>query len=522
MIRDLSAWGRSLVERFGDRPAAISERESLSFRQLDAAADDWAAAFASRGLGRGAHVGLLAGNGPQWLAVALGIWRAGATLVPISTFVTARELQETLAHAGPDALVLEPELGSHRYLEMLRGCRASLPSLRHVVVCGSASGAEISADDFVRSGGRSAATGLRTGAATPSDRAGDIDPESIACILYTSGTTGRPKGVMLSHRAILSTVVPTAARTGLTCDDTMLSSLPLFWVAGLVIRALPTLETGCALLLMPLFTPEAVVALLRRYQPTGIHLRPAQIGQILSHPQFDPQSCARIRRGGGRLEWYCPPLQWSDTRFITGYGMTEMAGYVAALGWDDPKQTSQSYMGSPLPGVDLKIANPDEVTGIGEICVRGPGLFSGYHREPPATGLDSTGYFLTGDLGRIDESGGLQFSGRSKDLLRVKGINVSPLEVEAVLQSHAGIENAYVVGIPFDGLDQTVVALLVKKPTATVSASEVTDLASEMLSHYKRPRHYLFISRGEVPLGGTSKPQRRALSELAAALVSRP
>jgi fatty-acyl-CoA synthase len=295
----------------------------------------------------------------------------------------------------------------------------------------------------------------------------------------------------------------------------MLSSLPLFWVAGLVIRALPTLEAGCALILTPLFTPTAVVALLRRHRPTAIHLRPAQIGQILSHPEFDPTSCARIRRGGGRVDWYCPPLVWPDARFITGYGMTEMAGYVVALGWDDPPEARRSGMGGPLPGVELRIVNPDPASGIGEIAVQGPGLYSGYYREPPGAGLDADGYFTTGDLGRIDSAGNLHFSGRSKDLLRVKGINVSPLEVETVLQSHPGIETAYVVGLPPGALEQTVVALVVRSDQTRVSESELAELATEMLSHYKRPQHYVFIERNEVPLGGTFKPQRHSLAELA-------
>jgi acyl-CoA synthetase (AMP-forming)/AMP-acid ligase II len=220
------------------------------------------------------------------------------------------------------------------------------------------------------------------------------------------------------------------------------------------------------------------------------------------------------------VDWYCPPLAWSDARFITGYGMTEMAGYVVALHWDEPAEARRKGMGTPLPGVEMQIVNPDPESGIGEIAVRGPGLFSGYYREPPGTGLNADGYFMTGDLGRVDEAGNLHFSGRGKDLLRVKGINVSPLEVETVLQSHSGIESAYVVGIPFQALDQSIVALLVRSPQTNVSESEIADLATEMLSHYKRPQHYIFISRNDVPLGGTAKPQRHVLAELAAARLA--
>jgi fatty-acyl-CoA synthase len=194
--------------------------------------------------------------------------------------------------------------------------------------------------------------------------------------------------------------------------------------------------------------------------------------------------------------------------------MTEMAGYVVALRWDDPPERRRSEMGDPLPGVELKIVDPDAASGVGEIRVRGPGLFSGYYKEPAGSGLDADGFLMTGDLGRVDRSGTLSFAGRSKDLLRVKGINVSPVEVESVLQSHPGVENAYIVGISVNELDQEIVALVVAKQGESVTEKTLRQIAEEGLSHYKRPQRYLFICREDVPLGTTGKPQREALAEL--------
>jgi acyl-CoA synthetase (AMP-forming)/AMP-acid ligase II len=342
-----------------------------------------------------------------------------------------------------------------------------------------------------------------------------LDLESIACILYTSGTTGRPKGVMLSHRAILATVLPTAERTGLTSADSLLSSLPLFWVAGLVIRALPTLTTGCTLILMRTFTVPGAIALLRRHHPTAVHLRPPQVGQLLAHPEFDPACLDRVRRGGGRVEWFSPLLDETRARLITGYGMTETAGYVVALRWDDPPDVRRTTLGLPLPGVELRIAGAKDEGDVGEILVRGPGLFSGYYKEPPETGLDAGGFFQTGDLGSMGADGFLRFVGRCKDLLRVKGINVSPLEVETVLQRHPGVEAIYAVGLPEGAEEQEVVALVIAKPGMQPSEEDLRSLAEVTLSYYKRPGCYLFVLRDEIPLGGTAKPQRRALAQLA-------
>ncbi|MBI1815268.1 MAG: AMP-binding protein [Deltaproteobacteria bacterium] len=495
--KNLSALLHRLSAEHGERAAVVGEHGTLSFAALDRATDAWAAAFAAAGCGRGAHIGLLAGNSPDWLAVAFGVWRAGATLVPISTFVTARELETILDHADVDLLVVQPQLRSHDYLAMLRSL-PPLPRLRAVLRIDEA----------------------RATHASPLQ--GEIDSESVACILYTSGTTGQPKGVMLSHRALLATVLPTAERTGLTRDDALLSTLPLFWVAGLAIRALPTLATGCALIVMETYTVDGLIAALQQHRPSALHLRPPQVGQLLAHGDCAPSLLSQVRRGGGRVEWFAGHLA-ADARFITGYGMTEMAGYVTALSWQDAAAERQTQLGAALPGVELRIIGGQSSSddAAGEIAVRGPGLFSGYYKQPAGTGLDPDGWFLTGDLGRIDGNGTLHFIGRSKDLLRVKGINVSPVEVENVLSAHPAVEAVYVVGLPIDGLEHDVVAMIVSKPGAAASETDLRALAREALSHYKWPERYLFIERSDVPLGGTSKPQRAALAALAAGRIAK-
>lgn len=494
---NLSELLRALAAAHGERPAVVGERHGLSFTALDLAADRWASGLRRAGYGPGAHVALLAGNGPDWLAVAFGVWRAGATLVPVSTFVTPRELGDVLAHADAALLIVQPRLRSHDYLDALARL-SSLPALREVVVL----------DDHAPKERRHAAEFIAMQADCDRSQA-DPARESIACILYTSGTTGQPKGVMLSHAAILATVVPTAERTGLGHDDSLLSTLPLFWVAGLVIRALPTLATGCALILVDSFTADAVIAALERHRPTALHLRPPQVGQVLNHARFNPSLLAKVRRGGGRVEWYAPHLDPNVARFITGYGMTETAGYVTALDWRDSAAVRRSNLGTPLPGVEFRVGNG------GEILVRSPALFSGYYKQPPGSGLDADGFFMTGDIGGIDADGVFRFVGRNKDLLRVKGINVSPMEVETVLSAHAAVEAVYVVGLPPDGLEQQIVALIVPKAGASLVESDLRGLAEETLSTYKRPEHYVLIARRDVPLSGTSKPQRAALSQLA-------
>jgi fatty-acyl-CoA synthase len=498
----LGALLSDLAARHDQRLAVACGERELTFAQLDAAADRWAVALRRNGIGPGKHVGLLAANGVDWPAAAFGTWRAGAALVPISTFVAARELEELLHHADVDLLITQSRLRSHDYFGMID--KVDTSRVGRIVVLGEIAGRHTPSQTFLGAAGDGAVQA-------------DV-PEAIACILYTSGTTGRPKGVRLSHRAILATVAPTALRSGLTADDSMLSTLPLFWVAGLVIRALPTWATGSAMLFVDAFTPEAILSTLSARRPTALHLRPPQVTEILRHPGFRPALLATVRRGNGRAEWFeghLPP----EARFITGYGMTEMAGYVTALHWSDSEEARRNQMGSVLPGVEVRIVDengrecPAGITGA--IRVRGPGLFSGYHKEPPDLGLDAHGWFVTGDLGSIDGNGTFHFAGRSKDLLRVKGINVSPLEVESVLAQHPDVNAAYVVGLPHDGLEQRVVALIVSRGDPAGVETELAEMARVQLSHYKRPDAYIFLNTNEVPLGATSKPQRRQLAEMA-------
>lgn len=489
-----------MVERYDRRPAVSDLASSLSFRELRDEALRWAHALDAAGVGPGVHVGLLAANSPRWMEIAFGVWTCGATLVPISTFATARELEEIVDHADIQFLILQPTLRAHDYRASL--ATLSLPSLRRTILL---------ADDEVAAFLACESTHLTppTGATT-------------ACILYTSGTTGRPKGVMLSHAAILATTLPTAARSGLSDTDSLLSSLPLFWVAGLVIRALPTLTAGCELILLESFSADAAVTALARFQPTALHLRPPQVGQVLEHAAYEPRLLARVRKGNGRTAWFNGQLP-QDALFITGYGMTEMSGYVTAFDWREGTATLATPIGTRLPGVELRIDDGhgrDCAPGTtGEVVVRGPGMFQGYYKEPSTLGRDANNWFGTGDLGFLDDAGVFHFVGRSKELLRVKGINVSPLEVESILAKAPGVEAVYVVGLPEDSLDQRLVALVIARHDA-LDEAEIRAVAARDLSHYKRPEVYLSVERHEIALGRTSKPQRSQLAALAASKLA--
>lgn len=497
-----------LADLYEERPAVREARGELSFRSLHRAADRWAGALAGADVA-GGQVGLLAANRAEWLAAAFGTWRARATLVPLSTFATAHELAEILAEVDLDVLLVQPRVASRDFLRMLEQIPAAVRPPRIVFLADSAPAPFQTAQFFLRG--------------TNFVRRGPIDPESVACILYTSGTSGRPKGVMLSHRGILATVPETARRSGLGPEDSMLSTPPLFWVAGLAIRALPTLAAGCCLHLLETFRPGPAIDVLERHRPTALHLRPPQAALLLDHPRFRPALLENVHRGTGRVEWYAPHLDPRRARFTTGYGMTEMSGYVMSSDWRDEVPPGGEPRARLMPGVEARIVDArgcDRPTGeVGEIRLRGPGMFSGYRNQPAGAGLDEHGFFVSGDLGRLKPDGALEFIGRNKDLLRVKGINVSPLEVESVLAAHPGVETVYVVGLPVRGSDQRLVALVVTRDGRSLPRDGLVRLALQRLSPYKRPEAYFHLRRDQVPLGPTQKPLRDALGSLAASLI---
>lgn len=502
------AWARHWPQAL----ASADLSAACSFAQLEEASRRWAHALLDSGLGPGSRVALWGGNGVRWLERAFGVWRAGATLVPVSTFATPRELAEILESARPDALLFDGRVGERDLFAVWRDTATRHMPTRSVL-CGAtvslAAESPCTEEQFL-----SRAEGNR---ALPEPR-----EQHIALVLYTSGTTGKPKGVRLSHASVLSTIGPTAERGGLLRGDRVYSSLPLFWVAGLVIRTLPTLFCGAAILLTPTFSPAQCREILYRFRPNGLHLRPPQVASLLADPQFDPSLLHGITKGGGRVSWYAGHLR--GARMITGYGMTEMSGYVTSTVHAN-NCNDESAVGTPLPGIEIRIVDEHgqelNVGRVGEIRVRGPGLFSGYDCLPPGTGLDDHGFFCTGDLGFLDDSGALHFAGRVKDLLRVKGVNVSPAEVEGVLMQHPTIDLAYVVGLPPDGSDQELVAIVVPRGGNWEEAAWRA-WCNAQLSSYKRPSRYLRARADELPYGPTSKPSRAELARLAQRKLEEP
>jgi len=502
----------ALVDEHGDREAVISGRGRLSFRDLGALTDRIAAALAARGVGQGTHVGLLLPNWPEWLALAFGVWRCGGVLVPINTLYRPRELEHALTHADVSLLIAARGFLRHDYAAALAelGIAASggsgAPALREVVLLDS----DAPLDLAPLLGGGSADPGRGPG------------PDDVATIIFTSGSTAAPKGVVHTHRALRLAAAGDASVLGIGPDDRTWGYLPFFFAGGLVAVALATLSRGAAIVLQDVFEPGETLRLLETERVTVFFAWPHQAEALVAHPRFRDTRLVLHKGVGANTKWAAaiyPP----DHQAVGSYGMTETLPLCTAWPWDAPLVRRTGSHGPPVGRRALRVVDP--ATGAtlppgrdGEICVRGPELLRGYHREPAGGCFDADGFFRTGDLGHVDADGALHFVGRLKDIIKTAGANVAAAEVEAVLLEHPGVAAAHAVGVPAAARGEDVAAFVVLKQPVEVDV--LIAHCRDRLASYKVPRRIWLRREETLPLKGSGKVDKAALRAEATALTA--
>ena len=512
----LPALLEALAREHGERPALVSARGRLRYRDLAALADRVAGALAARGVGRGTHVGLLLPNWPEWLAVAFGVWRCGGVLVPLNTLHRPRELGHALRHAAVSVLVGARAFLRHDYAASLaelgilprdpRTPPPGFPALRDVVLLDPAAPLDLTP----LLGGRAGGAGT-----------GPV-PDDPATILFTSGSTAAPRGVVHTHAALRLAAEGDAAVLGLTPDDRTWGYLPFFFAGGLVAVALATLSRGGAVVLQDVFEPAETLRMLEAEGVSVFFAWPHQAEALVAHPDFDPTRL-RLRKGVGANTKWAAALYPPDHQAVGSYGMTETAPLCTAWPWNAPIARRTGSHGLPVGRRELRIVDP--ATGAtlapgleGEICVRGPELLAAYLGEPADACRDAAGWFHTGDLGRLDADGALHFVGRLKDVIKTAGANVAAAEVEAVLLEHPGVAAAHAVGVPHPTRGEEVAAFVVLKTPVEVDALLVHCRAG--LASYKVPRRVWVRAERDLPLKGSGKVDKAALRAEAARLTA--
>jgi acyl-CoA synthetase (AMP-forming)/AMP-acid ligase II len=512
-----------LAARFGAREALVSARRRMTFAELAEVSIALARGLAARGVGKGARVGVLLPNCPEWIALAFAVWRCGGLLVPLSTLNRARELAYCLRHADVTLLVAAQGFLRHDYVAMLEEIapgiaqapaplrRAELPALREVIWLDTTGGAR----DL------SPVTAVSANAEWVAELAAQVSPADHATLFFTSGTTAEPKGVVHTQRAIRRAADDVATVLGLTADDRTWGYLPFFFTGGLVAVALATLARGGGVVLQEVFDAGEALRLLEEERCTVFFAWPHQAQAITAHPDFRRDRLALHKGVGANTKW-ADQLYPPDHQAVGTFGMTETAPLCTAWPWDAPLALRAGSHGPPVGEKEVRICAPESGAVLprgeeGEICVRGPTLFSHYHRHEPAECFDREGFFHTGDLGRLDERGALHFLGRIKDVIKSAGVNIAAAEVEATLLAHPAVAAAHVVGVPDAARGENVAAFVVLREPVTTE--DLFAHCRAQLATFKVPRHLWVRREPELPQKATGKVDKSLLKAEARRLI---
>jgi acyl-CoA synthetase (AMP-forming)/AMP-acid ligase II len=501
----------------GDHPLLVCDGDRIGYGEADRRSAELARGLMALGAGKGTHVGLLHPNGPDFVVGMLAAARIGAVVVPFSTFVTARELREQLVDSDVEILLSAESYRSHDYAQRLSeilpeadfasGDRlfcAAAPQLRHVAftheaVCTLAGTIDPTVPPAME------------------DDVCDSDPLAI---VYTSGSTSAPKGVVHTHGALLGHQRNLNAIRGLTASDKLFCNSPFFWIGGFAFGLLATLMAGSTLVCSNATSDTdgaaATLDLLEAEKPTMTNGFAAGIAHLSDHPSYAARDLSSMRRGN------LYPIMSPDTRPADPelrhnmLGMTEAGGVVLIDGDEsDQPETRRGSFGKPAPGFESMLVDTDTGKGVavgevGELCIRGPYLMQGYYKRSREECFDADGWFHTGDLVRTDADGFVYFVGRLSTMIKTAGANVSAAEVERAIARVTGAE-AHVVGVPDTQRGELVAAVVVQPD---FDEATVRERLKGELSSYKIPRRFVALARADVPLLSSGKVDRQRLRRL--------
>ena len=518
-----------MAARFPNREALVFEDDRYTFAELRSEIDGAAKALMALGVARGDHVSLWLNNRSEWIFLMYALAKVGAVQVPVNTRFRTNDLEYVLRQSDSAMLITHDTSGPIDYLDMVRQVvdlpdegeqvdDESFPELGRVVIVG----------DGDYEGTVSWATGLSRAEEVSDDelaeRAAAVDPDDAVFMMYTSGTTGFPKGVLHDHRLIRN-VEERAFRMAVTENDTIMSYLPLFHAFGYSEAALMSMATGARQILTETFDPDESLDLVERERATIAHGFEAHMQMLCDAQEARPRDLSSLRTGvfaagmhsatpvARRGERVMAPL-----KALSAYGMTEMWVGAALSALDDDRPHRLETSGYPAPGYEFKVVDPEtgeqQPDGVaGELRVKSYALMKGYYNKPKETAesYDADGWFCTGDMAEHHADGYIRFLGRFKDMLKVGGENVDPMEVEGLLLEHPAVQQVAVVGLPDRRLAEVPVAFVEPKPGAEVEAGDILAYCRGKVASFKIPRHAVFLD--EFPMTASGKIRKVELRE---------
>ena len=481
------------VERYPESAALRMGDEVITYAELDQATARVAGLLRERGFEPGDRAGIMLPNVPEFAIAYYGVLRAGGVVVPMNVLLKKREVEFYLGDSEAKAI-----FAWHEFADPAREGAAEVGA--ECIVVEPESFADLLAN------------------AAPADEVVDRSADDTAVILYTSGTTGKPKGAELTHANLTINADVSKALFTLDHDDVVLGALPLFHAFGQTCGLNASVSAGASLALIPRFDAGKVLATIERDGVTVFEGVPTMFAALLHQPdreQFDVSTLRVCVSGGAALP--VEVLRGFEAAFdcviLEGYGLSETSP-VACFNHPDRERMPGS-IGTPVEGVEMKLVDDhrqDAAPGdVGEIAIRGHNVMKGYWNRPEATAdaIDDAGWFYSGDIARIDDEGRYFIVDRKKELIIRGGYNVYPREIEEVLYEHPAVREAAVIGIPHDSLGEEVGAAVALKPGTQVTESEIRDYVKANVAAYKYPRHVWFVD--ELPKGPTGKILKREI-----------
>ncbi len=491
MSNNLASLLTDAAEKHGDLPAVRLDDVTLTYDQLNGASAHVAGLLASKGIQPGDRVGIMLPNVPYFPVAYYGILRHGCTVVPMNVLLKGRET--TFYLQDPEAKAV---FAWHEFLDS-------------ATIGAEAAGAEVipvvpgEFEDLV-------------GAAEPLTEVAEVAADDVAVILYTSGTTGSPKGAQLTHQNLRDNVVVTSETLiETTTKDVILGALPLFHVFGMTCSMNTGVYGGALLSQIPRFDPKKALEIIQRDKVTVFMGVPTMFSAMLQVPDRDTYDTSSLRvciSGGSAMpvEVMRGFEEAFSCKVLEGYGLSETSP-VASFNHPD-KERKPGSIGTPIRGVEMKIGddegNEQPQGEVGQIWIKGHNIMKGYWKRDDATAeVMRDGWFATGDLAKVDEDGYFFIVDRKKDMIIRGGYNVYPREIEEVLYEHPAVAEVAVLGVPHESLGEEVAAAVGLKAGAEVTVEELRDFVKEQVANYKYPRHIWIVD--ELPKGPTGKILKR-------------
>ncbi|CAH0347425.1 AMP-binding protein [Bacillus sp. CECT 9360] len=524
----------------GEQEAVVYHDLGLryTYKEFEMVCREAARGFMSLGIEKGDHISIWATNQPEWLITQYSTGKMGAVLVTVNTNYRAAELEYLLQQSDSSTIILMEKFKDHSYMETLyeiipelKTCEPGklqskkLPKLKNVIVLGKKRYPGTFSWDNVMAGKDSVSEEMLDA------RMESMDPDDVINMQYTSGTTGFPKGVMLTHSNIVNNGYNIAACMKLTSTDRLCIPVPFFHCFGCVLANMACVSVGATMVPLEEFNPEKVLRTVEAEKCTALHGVPTMFIAELNLPDFDSYNLSSLRTGimaGSN----CPievmknvAHKMGASEITIAYGQTESSPVITQTRTNDPLELRVSSVGRALPNVEVKIVEPGtshEVSrGVqGELCTRGYHVMKGYYHNPEATkeAIDGEGWLHTGDLAVMDENGYCRVTGRLKDMIIRGGENIYPREIEEFLYQHPAVLDIQVIGVPDQKYGEEVMAWIIPKEGETITAETIREYCSGKISRHKIPRYIQFTD--QYPMTASGKIQKYKLREQSLDLLS--